>query len=205
MATTSSPLVSLTPSDTLTLSRLFDPESTITPNQPKTSISPSLPPDPHYPSPTITEILTLERTAITLATSSPSQSLILLNTLLTTYPLYASGYNNRAQLRRILQHPHEDVLADLDKAVELARVGLEEEGAVSEHQARVLKNAYTQRGAVREIVGREEDAKGDMEEAAGRWGSAVAKQWLVARNPYARLCGQIVSEVMRKEIGGGGA
>lgn len=203
MGTKSSPLVSLTPSDSLTLSRLFNPEAAPPTPESTLPISTSLPADSHYPSSTLSAILTQERTAVSLADSVPEKSLELLNALISAFPLYASAYNNRAQLRRILKQPNDNVLSDLDRAVELASEGLGENGngRVSEHQARVLKNAYTQRGAVREIAGKESDAKQDMEEAA-KWGSEVAKQWLVARNPYARLCGQIVNEVMRKEIGG---
>ena len=38
----------------------------------------------------------------------------------------------------------------------------------------------------------------------GRYGNEVSKAMAVHTNPYAKMCGSIVKEAMRKEFSGGG-
>ncbi|KAF8539170.1 hypothetical protein BDD12DRAFT_738134 [Trichophaea hybrida] len=187
----------LTPHDATTLSLLFDPESS--PSTSTVPISFSLPPDPHYPPSLLPSLQKLELAAITLAQTDPAAALPLFNTLLSTYPVYASGYNNRAQLRRLLSHPVEEIVADLEKAIELASPtgGLLAE--VSELQGKVLQQAWTQLGVMRLGEGREEEAVRAFTEGA-RFGGDVARGMCVKLNPVARLCGSIVKEAMRKEM-----
>ena len=49
----------------------------------------------------------------------------------------------------------------------------------------------------------EEWASGDFEKG-GRYGNGVAREMAKATNPYAKLCGAIVGEAMRGEMGGEG-
>ncbi|TGZ82478.1 hypothetical protein EX30DRAFT_339761 [Ascodesmis nigricans] len=190
-------MLQLSAKDSITLGKLFDPEAAPAPS---INISNSLPDDPHYSDQELQSLKEIERRAIAAAeSSSPNEAFTLLSELIASHPHYASAYNNRAQLRRMLSHSTEDVLADLDLAIGHASPKIAMD-PVSSAQARVLKNAYTQRGAVLDTTGKEKEAHSDMEMAA-RYGSDVARQWLVAKNPYARLCGQMVSEIMKKEIG----
>ncbi|KAI5858156.1 hypothetical protein BZA05DRAFT_386145 [Tricharina praecox] len=184
--------------DSNTLSLLFDPESS--PSSTTGTISPSLPPDPHYPSAVLPLLQTLERQAISLAEASPAEALTILSSLITTYPQYASAYNNRAQLLRILSHSSTEITADLRTAITLARPARSID-AVSPLQAKVLSNSYTQLGAVLLSEGREEEA-GEVFQAGARYGGEVAKMMAVKFNPVARLCGAIVKEAMRKEMAG---
>jgi tetratricopeptide (TPR) repeat protein len=186
----------LSPHDSTTLSLLFDPESA--PSGHMAAISSELPPDPHYPPETLAALLNTERRAIALAESSSEEALSLFNELLESHPQYASGYNNRAQLRRILSHPLATVKVDLEQAVSLARPRTKLE-PVSTLQAKVLSNAYTQLGAVLLREGKEEEAGAVFQEGA-RYGGEVAKTMAVKLNPVARLCGAIVKQAMRKEM-----
>ncbi|TKA31343.1 hypothetical protein B0A50_02188 [Salinomyces thailandicus] len=125
------------------------------------------------------------------------------------------------------------VLADLQTAITLASPASPGE-AVSPAQGRLLAQAYTQLGAVYHQAGQDMleaaavPAKAevmvtvavdslrnwsaeDFEEAAarcfrlgGQYGNEVAKALAVQMNPYARLCGRIVEEALRKESAGVG-
>ncbi|KAF8247658.1 hypothetical protein K440DRAFT_628214 [Wilcoxina mikolae CBS 423.85] len=187
----------LTPHDATTLSLLFDPESSPSPST--APISPSLPPDPHYPPSLIPSLQKSELAAITLAQTDPAAALPLFNTILSTYPAYASGFNNRAQLRRLLSHPVEEIVADLEKAIELASPAGGVLAETSELQGKVLQQAWTQLGVVMLGEGREEDAVKAFTEGA-RFGGEIAKGMCVKLNPVARLCGSIVKEAMREEM-----
>lgn len=187
---------SLTSKDATTLSLLFDPESS--PSSNTAPISHSLPPDPNYGPEVLPTLQSQEREAIALASSeNPADALPLLDALLSSYPRYASGYNNRAQLQRILKHSVGDVVADLRKAIELSEPS--PGGAVSELQARVLSLAWTQMGAVLLSQGKEDEAGRAFGEGA-RYGGEVAKRMAVKMNPVAKLCGAIVREAMKKEM-----
>jgi tetratricopeptide (TPR) repeat protein len=182
--------------DSTTLSLLFDPESS--PSSNTAPISAELPQDPFYPAETLALLQDTERRAISLAETSPAEALRLFDELLASHQQYASGYNNRAQLLRILSRPSEEVKADLDKAISLARPRSTLE-PVSMLQAKVLSNAYTQLGAVLLREGKEEEA-GAVFQQGGRYGGDVARSMAVKLNPVARLCGAIVKEAMRKEM-----
>jgi len=119
------------------------------------------------------------------------------------------------------------IFADLGQAITLATPASPAD-ALSTVQARLLADAHTHRGylllkAARvkksspllsaERVGPERlRALGadELEEMAsrdfflgGRFGNKVAQQLAVQTNPYAKMCGAIVKEAMRKEVGGG--
>lgn len=117
------------------------------------------------------------------------------------------------------------IFADLGQAISLATPDSPAD-ALSSIQARLLSDAHTHRGylllkaarvkkerAGRESVGGPESLRGvsadRLEEMAshdfflgGRYGNKVAQQLAVQTNPYAKMCGAIVKEAMRKEVEG---
>jgi len=188
---------SLTLNDSITLTRLFDPESS--PDSSLVPISPSLPADPNYPSEVLSRLQSTELEAIRLSDTSATDALSLLGDLITKYPRYASAYNNRAQLRRILKQDKGEVLADLDEAIQIATPTMPLT-PVSNLQAKVLCAAWTQKGVVLLECG-DEDRAAAAFQAGARYGGEVARQMAVRANPYARLCGAIVKKAMRNELG----
>lgn len=144
-------------------------------------------------------------------------------------PSYASAYANRAQARRLLPGFSSNgqllkaTLSDLDTAIDLAspRSPL---ASVSQHEARVLSQAHTHRGYLflkaatspddlRRLVALNKPSlagvttSSQLEELAsrdlgiaGRYGNDTARQLAVKTNPYAKLCGQIVKEILQREI-----
>ncbi|TNN69724.1 Tetratricopeptide repeat protein 36 [Liparis tanakae] len=100
-------------------------------------------------------------------------------------PQRASAYNNRAQALR-LQGDTAGALGDLDRAVSL-----------SGSAGRTACQALVQRGLLRRLACRGEEARADFEEAAAL-GSEFARQQAVALNPYAALCNTMLSEVINK-------
>ena len=145
------------------------------------------------------------------------------------YPaLDIMGKNNDVTMESVARK----VLKDLNSGIELLSPK-SPFAAVSPTQARTLAQLYTQRGqlykaAARKLgmaggetkaqfrlAGGEREAfwsRADFEEHAssdlflgGRYGNDVAKKVAVQSNPMAKLCGQIVSEAMRKEFAGGDA
>jgi hypothetical protein len=98
---------------------------------------------------------------------------------------------------------------------------------LSPQSAKTLSQAYTQRGAVYHLTAKHLASSNaelridesrrevgwktvDFEENAsrdfllgGRYGNEIAKALVVAANPTAKLCGEMVKEAMRKEYAGG--
>nr|XP_028563381.1 tetratricopeptide repeat protein 36 [Podarcis muralis] len=100
-------------------------------------------------------------------------------------PERAAAYNNRAQAFR-LKGNTASALEDLGMALQLSKgVG------------RVACQAFVQRGLIQRLQGHEQEAHRDFEQAA-RLGSAFARRQLVLMNPYAALCNQMLSEMIKK-------
>lgn len=161
--------------------------------------------------------------------SSIHTAIAQLSDLLQQHPKYASAYNNRAQARRMLFQSSDGtstaannclVFADLSHAIELASPKLTGD-PVSTEQAQVLASAHTHRALllykacqsenscqlisdIPALQGLNTDALEEMASrdfgVGGRYGNKVAKQMAVHTNPYAKLCGSIVKEALRKEI-----
>ncbi|KKK19343.1 hypothetical protein P175DRAFT_0497513 [Aspergillus ochraceoroseus IBT 24754] len=122
------------------------------------------------------------------------------------------------------------LLADLGQAIELSSPG-SFAGSVSTLQARTLADSHTHRGYIllkmaRQLKGEgggerggadgcviperfRESGPDQLEEMAsrdfflgGRYGNKMAQQLAVQTNPYAKMCGAIVKEALRKEIEG---
>ncbi|KAL4785246.1 hypothetical protein BJX76DRAFT_347156 [Aspergillus varians] len=116
------------------------------------------------------------------------------------------------------------LLADLGQAITLSTPKSPAD-AISPFQARLLADSHTHRaylllkisrqlkssdGDAGSIAGRlREIGPGGLEEMAsqdfffgGRYGNKVAQQMAVQTNPYAKMCGAIVKEAIRKEVEG---
>ncbi|KAL8601901.1 hypothetical protein ACOMHN_020636 [Nucella lapillus] len=100
-------------------------------------------------------------------------------------PHWPSAYNNRAQALR-LKGDTKGALEDLNMAVVL-----------SKGEGKSACQAFTQRALIRRLEGDDQGALEDFQ-AAANLGNEFAKQMLVALNPYAALCNQMLSEVMTK-------
>jgi len=153
----------------------------------------------------------------------------ILSRLIEQYPQYASAYNNRAEARRISKDVEQlmnqvDTLnlifADLEQAISLAtpKHSLD---TVSAEDAAVLASAHTHKAFLLYLASQMElpeavlsgvvDMAGQSREqleecasknfaAGGRFGNKLAKQLAVKTNPYAKLCGGIIKEAMRREF-----
>ncbi|KAL1861204.1 hypothetical protein Plec18170_001719 [Paecilomyces lecythidis] len=113
------------------------------------------------------------------------------------------------------------IFSDLGQAITLATPRSPAD-PVSSLQARILADAHTHRGyillkaaKVRQggsdggpdrLRGLEKDRLEEMASRdfflGGRYGNRIAQQLAVQTNPYAKMCGAIVKEAMRKEIEG---
>ena len=118
------------------------------------------------------------------------------------------------------------IFADLGQAITLA-TPVSPADPVSQVQARLLADAHTHRGYLllkASRVKKNQTSEGasevgperlrglsadQLEEMAsrdfffgGRYGNKVAQQLAVQTNPYAKMCGAIVKEAMRKELEG---
>ncbi|XP_026564857.1 tetratricopeptide repeat protein 36 isoform X1 [Pseudonaja textilis] len=100
-------------------------------------------------------------------------------------PTRASAFNNRAQALR-LNGDVAKALEDLEAALKL-----------SKGSGPVARQGFVQRGLIQRLQGQDEAARSSFEQAAGL-GSVFAHRQLALMNPYAALCNQMLSEVMRK-------
>ena len=90
-----------------------------------------------------------------------------------------------AQVYR-LQNQVDLAVSDLNMAIQL-----------SEGHGKVAERAHCQRGLIRRLQGLDEEALEDFK-AAARLGSRFAQRQVVAMNPYAALCNQMLSEAFGK-------
>ncbi|KAJ2717594.1 hypothetical protein GGI07_005960 [Coemansia sp. Benny D115] len=136
----------------------------------------------------IAELKDLEREAIRTAESNQlDKAAAQLTRVIDDYPFYASAYNNRAQVYR-LQGKQDLALADLDLAIEHA----------SEDEA-LIGQAYTQKAIILRARGDQDGAFYNFSMGA-KYGNEVAKMAAPKENPYAKMCGKIVSEAMRQLV-----
>ncbi|KAL0092284.1 hypothetical protein J3Q64DRAFT_1718430 [Phycomyces blakesleeanus] len=134
------------------------------------------------------ELKHLEKDAIKLAEKNETGgALELLNRCIEMEPTYGSAYNNRAQLYRMV-HKNDEALHDLNKVISLA-----------EGQPKILKQAYTQRAIIKRQNG---DILGSKEDFAigAKYGNSVARNITIQDNPYAKMCNQVMLQVMSQEL-----
>ncbi|KAN0068308.1 hypothetical protein V8E54_013504 [Elaphomyces granulatus] len=126
--------------------------------------------------------------------------------VITENPSYPSAHVNRAQALRMLAEGggHND-----DQAITLTRPS-SPTAPISPLQARILADAHTHRGYLLLKAAKiepEERKQGGLVWlvdffSGGRYGNKAAQQLAVQTNPYAKMCGAIVREAMRKEVEG---
>ncbi|KAF2092818.1 hypothetical protein NA57DRAFT_49485 [Rhizodiscina lignyota] len=150
-----------------------------------------------------------------------------LGKLIDEHPQYAPAYINRAQANRLqlgdgvytakISPAVASILADLSTAISLITPSSPAE-SVSQLQAKLLASAHTHRAYILYKISKSGDLSslpepmqhggaGAVEEMAsrdfflgGRYGNTVAQQMSVRTNPYAKMCGAIVKEALRKEM-----
>uniref|UniRef100_A0A8D0EI00 Tetratricopeptide repeat protein 36 n=1 Tax=Strix occidentalis caurina TaxID=311401 RepID=A0A8D0EI00_STROC len=105
-------------------------------------------------------------------------------------PQRPSAYNNRAQALRLWGDLR--ALRDLDASIRLSR-----------GRGRAACQSFVQRGLIRRLQARDEEARRDFEHAA-RLGSAFARRQLVLLNPYSALCNQMLCEMLGRLHNPGG-
>ncbi|KAI9502694.1 hypothetical protein BX070DRAFT_178961, partial [Coemansia spiralis] len=132
-----------------------------------------------------------ERKAVGMAEKGSIQDAVNeLSKIIDDCPHYASAYNNRAQAKRLLRPgaSDNDVLGDLDMAIKYA----DPSGSDG-----ILGQAYTQKGIVYRDMGDQDAAFFCFSQGASH-GNEVAKMAAPKENPYAKLCGKIVSDAMKQ-------
>jgi len=120
---------------------------------------------------------------------SLQKALQLLQRAIDAAPDYPSPYNNRAQVRRLCGAavPTSAVVADLDAAVQLS----------GEEFPAVKQQALHHRAWLHYLAGEMQAAFVDFE-AAGQLGSEEARTMATRCNPFARLCGAAVQEMLER-------
>ncbi|KAJ2874709.1 hypothetical protein H4R27_006470 [Coemansia aciculifera] len=101
-------------------------------------------------------------------------------------PAYASAYNNRAQALRLDGADPSAVLADLDSAIRYAQ------------DDKTLGQAFTQKGIVIKAMEGDQDEVFNCFAQGAKCGNEVARLAMAKENPYAKMCGKIVTEAMRQ-------
>ena len=164
-------------SDELVLNALFNPETPL--DTPPPGVEEEV---PLADSQEVVKARALEVQAVRAAEEGDlDKSLELIKLAIETAPDYASPYNNRAQVYRLLGRT-EEAVSDLDTAIELCG------GA-----GRSAEMAYTQRGLLLKLQGQDDRAWSDFKNAADL-GGAFAKSILVQTNPLAALCNRMLKE-----------
>ncbi|KAI9474037.1 MAG: hypothetical protein EXX96DRAFT_580360 [Benjaminiella poitrasii] len=173
-------------SDDAILEFMFNPESQGLPLDAITSTVDTLP--KYSISPEVEKKLqAMEKEAVGLVEENEenaNKALDLLDQCIKIENKYASAYNNRAQIYR-LKDELDKALADLDLVI----------NDLGEGQPKILKQAYTQRAIIRRQQGDSLGSRKDFELGA-KFGNPVARNIAVNENPYAKMCNQVMLEVM---------
>eukprot|EP00127_Corallochytrium_limacisporum_P001461 Clim_evm14s57 gene=Clim_evmTU14s57 len=129
------------------------------------------------------DVLAQEAKAVALAEAEKyDEALDVFNSIINQAPDYASALNNRAQTLRLMRKEQE-AMADLDKAVDIAKSEC------------VKREALTQRAMLKRLLENNDGAMQDFRKAADM-GEEVAQQELIKDNPYAKMCSAMVNQVM---------
>ncbi|ORY96517.1 hypothetical protein BCR43DRAFT_491835 [Syncephalastrum racemosum] len=175
-------------SDDTVLDLIFNPESQ---GKPPTEL-PRDEPVTSIPSERLEELKKMENKAVSEAEAGRTEkALNLLNQCIRETPEYLSAYNNRAQVHRLMKND-DLALVDLDTVI-----------AQGQKQPSLLRQAYTHRGILRRHRGDAAGAQKDFEMGA-KYGNPIARNIAVQENPYAKMCNQIMMEVMGRQLSGAG-
>lgn len=85
------------------------------------------------------------------------------------------------------------------KNPELATKDLDAVIEIGKGQAAILRQAYTQRGIIKRQQGDQPGAQKDFEMGA-KYGNPLARNIAISENPFAKMCNQVMMEVMSREI-----
>uniref|UniRef100_A0A060T3G7 ARAD1C33264p n=1 Tax=Blastobotrys adeninivorans TaxID=409370 RepID=A0A060T3G7_BLAAD len=177
---------------------------------PGVKVDSSLSPDAHITDvDELSDLVAREKRAIKLVEESEDYraAMEILNEIISHQPLYASAYNNRAQLARLYESgmSQDGIIEDLEKAIDLAKPEKQTD-AVSKMRATVLCQAYSQLGGLYIQESKRASDSWPLEERAseclhfaGLYGNELARAVATQVNPYAKLCGNMVSEALRRE------
>ncbi|KAI8334571.1 hypothetical protein BC941DRAFT_431579 [Chlamydoabsidia padenii] len=136
----------------------------------------------------LVKLKAMEQQAVDLAEKNDTEgALVILNQCIELEKEYASAYNNRAQIYR-LRNENGKALEDLGQVILLG-----------EGQPKVLRQAYTQRAIIKRQQGDVHGSRADFEMGA-KLGNPIARNIAVGENPYAKMCNQIMMEVMGREM-----
>lgn len=94
---------------------------------------------------------------------------------------------HRAQVYR-MKNEFEKALKDLDYVIQ----------DIGEGQPKILRQAYTQRAILKRQQGDLAGSRKDFEMGA-KLGNPLARNVAVNENPYAKMCNQVMMEVMNHE------
>lgn len=95
---------------------------------------------------------------------------------------------NRAQVYR-MNNQLEKALEDLNYVI----------NDIGEGQPKILKQAYTQRAIVHRQLGDLVASRSDFEMGA-KLGNPLARNVAINENPYAKMCNQVMMQVMNREL-----
>eukprot|EP00753_Platysulcus_tardus_P012560 PLAT3423.1.p1 GENE.PLAT3423.1~~PLAT3423.1.p1 ORF type:complete len:368 (-),score=187.52 PLAT3423.1:134-1111(-) len=138
-----------------------------------------------------------EESAKTEAVPHYEAALALLDEAIAAAPRYASAYNNRAQVLRLLER-WDEALDSCHRAIALAKpIFLNDDaGEAAQRRAHtVLRQAYMQRAGLFARTGEEEEELADLERAA-KLGSNFARMITSERNAFATLCHSAVTKML---------
>uniref|UniRef100_H2Z4S6 Tetratricopeptide repeat protein 36 n=1 Tax=Ciona savignyi TaxID=51511 RepID=H2Z4S6_CIOSA len=140
--------------------------------------------DSKFDKETLSVVKNLEKNGVKLAEEKKfGDAMKLFDEAIDTLPLRASGFNNRAQVKRLMGNV-DGALDDLNKAIEL-----------SKGRGKAGELALVQRGMIKKLKGEKESAFDDFKQAADL-GNLFAKKEIVESNPYAALCNQMLGKVI---------
>ncbi|KAJ2808750.1 hypothetical protein H4R20_000665 [Coemansia guatemalensis] len=116
------------------------------------------------------------------------QAIAQLTQIIDEYPQYASAYNNRAQAYRLQPSTGNEqlIIDDLDAAIRYA------------DNRQMLGRAHTQKAIVLREMGQNEDEVFYNFSQGAKYGNEIARMAVARENPYAKLCGKMVTEAMRQ-------
>ncbi|KAI8366917.1 hypothetical protein BD560DRAFT_436038 [Blakeslea trispora] len=175
-------------SDDAVLEFLFNPENQ---GLPLDAISSTVDTNPKYTfsAETLAKLELMEKEAVLSVErdQDTDKALSILNQCIEAEKNYASAYNNRAQIYR-MSNKLDEALQDLNYVIE----------DVGEGQPKILRQAYTQRAVIKRQQGDVLGSRKDFEIGA-RLGNPLARQIAVNENPYAKMCNQVMMEVINRE------
>ncbi|OBZ86794.1 Tetratricopeptide repeat protein 36 [Choanephora cucurbitarum] len=175
-------------SDDAVLEFMFNPENQ---GLPLDAISCTVDSNPKYTfsDETLAKLESMEKEAVVLVEKDQDteKALSILNQCIDMEKNYASAYNNRAQIYR-MKNKLDEALQDLNFVIEDAGEG----------QPKILRQAYTQRAVIKRQQGDVVGSRKDFEIGA-KLGNPLARQIAVNENPYAKMCNQVMMEVMNRE------